>query len=96
MHQPIPDVPFYLHVVSHNGLDPRLPERGIIVDPQPIEGGVNILVSHGIFSADGRLFGADDRHGAERVIPEEWVNRGWDQSILSDYHTGSDPRFRTG
>ncbi|KLN72921.1 hypothetical protein ABM90_03520 [Rhodococcus erythropolis] len=94
VHQPIPDVPFYLHVVSHNGLDPRLPERGIIVDPQPIEGGVNILVSHGIFSADGRLFGADDRHGAERVIPEEWVNRGWDQSILSDYHTpGPIPGF---
>ncbi|WP_137726334.1 hypothetical protein [Prescottella subtropica] len=94
VHQPLPDVPLYLHVVSHNGLDPRLPERGITIDPQPIEGGVNILVSHGIFSADGRLFGADDRHGAERVVPEEWANRGWDQSILSDYHTpGPIPGF---
>ncbi|MDN5759019.1 MAG: hypothetical protein L0H59_10875 [Tomitella sp.] len=94
VHQPIPDVPLYLHVVSHYGLDPRLPERDITIDPQPVAGGINILVAHGIFSADGRLFGADDRHGAERVIPEEWANRGWDQSILSDYHTpGPIPGF---
>ncbi|WAL49570.1 MULTISPECIES: hypothetical protein [Rhodococcus] len=94
VHQPVPEVPLFLHVVSHSGLDPRLQERGIEIDPRPISGGVNILVSHGIFSADGRLFGADDRHGAERLVPEEWADRGWDQTILSDYHTpGPIPGF---
>jgi hypothetical protein len=94
VHQPIPEIPLFLHVVSHNGLDPKLADRGINIDPQPIPDAVNILVSHGIFSADGRLFGADDRHGAERVIPEEWATRGWDQSILSDFHTpGPIPGF---
>lgn len=94
VHQPDPTLPLYIHVVSHNGLDPQLAERGITIDPQPLDGGVNILVSHGIFSADGRLFGADDSHGATRVIPEDWANRGWDQIMLSDYHTlGPIPGF---
>lgn len=94
VHQPLDGVPLFLHVVSHNGLDPKLSDRGIVIDPQPLPDAVNILVSHGIFSADGRLFGADDRHGAERVIPAEWTDRGWDQSLLSDYHTpGPIPGF---
>lgn len=94
VHQPDPAIPLYIHIVSHNGLDPRLQERGIHIDPQPIENGVNILSSHGIFSADGRLFGADDAHGATRVIPEDWAHRGWDQMVLSDYHTlGPIPGF---
>lgn len=94
VHQPDPNLDLYLHVVSHNGLDPKLAERGIIIDPQPIDGAVNLLFSHGIFSADGRLFGAEDRHGALRVIPEEWANRGFDQLLLSDYHTpGPIPGF---
>lgn len=94
IHQPDPDVPLYLHLISHNGLDPALAERGIVIDPQPIPGGVNLLFSHGIFAADGRLFGADERHGAERVIPAEWVDRGFDQYLLSDYHTlGPIPGF---
>lgn len=87
VHQPDPNIELYLHVVSHNGLDPQLADRGIIIDPQPIEGAVNLLFAHGIFSADGRLFGADDRHGATRVIPEEWANRNFDHLLLSDYHT---------
>ncbi|APE12782.1 hypothetical protein BO226_25945 (plasmid) [Rhodococcus sp. 2G] len=29
VHQPVPEVPLFLHVVSHSGLDPRLQERGI-------------------------------------------------------------------
>lgn len=87
VHQPDPDLALYIHVVSHNGLDAGLADRGIVIDPQPVDGGVNLLVSHGIFSADGRLFGADDAHGAHRVIPEDWANRGWDQVLLSDYHT---------
>lgn len=94
IHQPDPDVPLYLHMISHNGLDPALAERGINIDPQPLEGGVNLLFAHGIFAADGRLFGADERHGAERVIPAEWVDRGFDQYLLSDYHTlGPIPGF---
>ncbi|MFL0579476.1 hypothetical protein [Dietzia sp. 179-F 9C3 NHS] len=94
IHQPDPDVPLYLHLVSHNGLDPALAERGIVIDPQPLEGGVNLLFAHGIFAADGRLFGADERHGAERVIPAQWADRGFDHYLLSDYHTlGPIPGF---
>lgn len=94
IHQPNPEKPVYLHIISHNGLDGALAERGIAIDPQPIPGAVNILVSHGIFSADGRLFGACDRHGAERVIPAEWADRPWATVILSDYHTlGPIPGF---
>lgn len=94
VHQPDPTQPVFIHVVSHNGLDPALADRGITIDPTPRPGAVNILVSHGIFSADGRLFGADDAHGARRVIPETWVGKDWDQTILSDYHTlGPIPGF---
>lgn len=94
IHQPDPDVPLYLHVISHNGLDPALADRGITIDPQPLPGGVNLLFAHGIFAADGRLFGADERHGAERVIPAEWADRGFDHYLLSDYHTlGPIPGF---
>lgn len=94
IHQPNPELPLYLHIVSHYGLNPRLADRGIVIDPQPIPDAINILVSHGIFSADDRLFGADDRHGATRVIPSEWVDRGFSASILSDYHTpGPIPGF---
>lgn len=94
IHQPDPNIPLYLHVVSHNGLDPALTDRGIHIDPRPLDGGVNLLFAHGIFSADGRLFGADERHGAERVIPAEWADRGFDQYLLSDYHTlGPIPGF---
>lgn len=87
VHKPDPEIELYLHVISHNGLDPKLEERGIIIDPQPIDGAVNLLFAHGIFSADGRLFGADDAHGATRVIPEEWAHRNFDHLLLSDYHT---------
>lgn len=94
IHQPDPDVPLYLHVVSHPGLDPNLRTKGIVIEPEPVAGGVNILMAHGIFAADDRLFGACDRHGPTRLIPADWVNRGFDASILSDYHTpGPIPGF---
>lgn len=94
VHQPVEELPVYLHVVSDFGLNPRLRDRGIDVDPRPIPGAVNILVAHGIFSADDRLFGAVDGHGATRMIPSEWVDRGFDASVLSDYHTpGPIPGF---
>lgn len=94
IHRPDPTIDVYIHVISHNGLDPHLAERGITIAPQPVPNAVNLLASHGIFSADGRLFGADDRHGAHRVIPEGWADRGWDQIVLSDYHTlGPIPGF---
>ena len=94
VHQPIPDVPFFLHIVSDYGLDDRLRDRGICIDPRPVEGAVNVLVSHGIFAADDRMFGAVDGHGGHREIPAEWVDRGFDASVLSDYHTpGPIPGF---
>lgn len=103
IHQPDPDVPLYIHMVSHNGLDPQLAQRGITIEPRPIDGGINILCAHGIFAADGRMFGADDRHGAQRIIPTEWAHRGFDHYLLSDYHTlgpipgfGPDDGYHTG
>lgn len=94
VHQPVEDLPVYLHIVSDAGLNPRLRDRGVDVSPTPIAGAVNILVAHGIFSADDRLFGAVDGHGSARMIPSEWVDRGFDASVLSDYHTpGPIPGF---
>lgn len=94
VHQPNPELPLYLHIVSHYGLNPRLADKGIVIDPQPIAGAVNILIAHGIFSADDRLFGATDAHGATRLIPSEWVDRPFAASILSDYHSpGPIPGF---
>lgn len=94
MHQPDTNRDLFLHFVSHNGLDPALRDKGIAVDPQPIAGAVNIFVAHGIFEADGRLFGAVDGHGAQRIIPVEWTSRAWSAVILSDYHTlGPIPGF---
>lgn len=88
IHQPDPEVPLYLHLIPHNGLDDKLADRGIDISPEPIEGGINLLFAHGMFSADGRLFAASDRHGPERIIPAEWaIDRGWDAAPLSDYHT---------
>ena len=87
IHQPDPDRQIYLHVVSHFGLDRDLREAGIIIDPQPLDHGINILCSHGIFVGDTRLYRAVERHGAERLIPTEWVTRGWDVTLLSDFHT---------
>ncbi len=94
VHQPIPDHPFYMHIVSDYGLDDRLRDKGIYIEPTPLPNRVNVLVSHGIFSADDRLFGAVDGHGSHRIIPSDWVDRGFDASILSDYHTpGPIPGF---
>ncbi|MFD6517036.1 hypothetical protein [Rhodococcus sp. NPDC060176] len=87
IHQPDPEQPIYLHVVSHYGLDPELREQGIDIDPRPLDHGVNILCSHGIFVGDERLYKAAERHGAERLIPTDWVTRGFDLTLLSDYHT---------
>ncbi len=87
IHQPNPDVPLYLHLIPHHGLDPELAEFGITIDPHPVPDAVNVLSTHGIFMADERLYRAVERHGAERIIPTDWANRGWDAVILSDYHT---------
>lgn len=87
IHQPDPDVPLYLHIVSHYGLDPTLADDGIRIEPEPLDGGINVFVSHGIFVGDERLYKAAERHGAERLVPTDWVQRGWDITLLSDYHT---------
>ncbi|WP_458683771.1 hypothetical protein [Prescottella equi] len=87
IHQPDPEQQIYLHVISHYGLDPSLRDQGIDIDPHPLDHGVNILCSHGIFVGDERLYKAAERHGADRLIPTDWVTRGFDLTLLSDYHT---------
>lgn len=82
VHQPDPDVPVLLHIVSHDGL---VPGQG--VDPQPIGGYVNVLTAHGIFLGDERMRDMVEAHGEQRLIPRSWADRGWDAVILSDLHT---------
>lgn len=82
VHQPDPDVPLFLHIVSHNGL-----ASGTGVDPKPVPGGVNLLFAHGIFTGDQRLRAMLESHGEQRIIPQQWADRGWDQVLLSDIHT---------
>lgn len=82
VHQPDPDVPLFLHIVSHNGL-----AAGTGVDPQPIKGGINLLFAHGIFVGDPRMRVMLESHGEQRIVPVSWVERGWDQVLLSDIHT---------
>ncbi len=77
-----------LHVVSHYGLDPSVGERlGFTVSPQPDSelDGSALLLAHGVFVADERLRLAAERHGAERTIPQEWVER-FPAAVLSDFH----------
>ena len=73
IHQPDPDQAIYLHVISHYGLDPDLRNQGILIEPEPLDHGINILCSHGIFVGDERLYKAAERHGADRLVPTEWV-----------------------
>ncbi|MCZ4589616.1 hypothetical protein O4328_39290 [Rhodococcus opacus] len=87
IHQPDPDQAVYLHIVSHYGLDPDLRHQGIVIEPQPLDHGINILCSHGIFVGDERLYKAAERHGADRLVPTDWVARGFDLTLLSDFHT---------
>jgi DNA repair exonuclease SbcCD nuclease subunit len=83
-----------LHFVSHYGLDRSLADRGIRIDPQPLQGRVNLLFCHGVFDADGRLYQCVNPHGEERPIPVDWAHRGWDAVLLSHYHTaGPIPGF---
>lgn len=74
VHQPEPDVPLYLHMVSHTGLA----HIGRGVDPRPLPGGVNVLFAHGIFMGDSRMQQMLESHGEQRVIPRGWADRGWD------------------
>lgn len=86
-----------LHLVSHFGLSKYLADAGIVVDPQPLPGMVNLLFSHGTFESDERLYACINPHGEERPIPREWVERGWDATILSHYHNlGPIPGFGDG
>ena len=86
-----------LHFVSHYGLSRDLADYGINIDPTPLPGHVNLFFSHGVFTADERLYQCVDPHGEERPIPTEWAHRGWDAMILSHYHTmGAVPGFGEG
>lgn len=87
IHQPDPERAIYFHVVSHFGLDRSLRDAGIVIEPAPLDHGINILCSHGIFVGEAKLYRAAERHGAERLVPTEWVTRGWDVTLLSDFHT---------
>lgn len=68
VHQPDPDVPVLLHIVSHDGLI-----AGLGVDPQPVAGYVNILTAHGIFLGDERMRQMIEAHGEQRVIRRNWA-----------------------
>lgn len=98
------DTPVFLHLINEQALAPAASDMDPSVDPRPLEGGINILITHGIApSASGILYhhGADER-GGERVIPADWFNRGFDYAMLSDLHTphmdtiGSTPMLYTG
>lgn len=78
--------PVLLHIVTPQGLpSPVLEERGIVVDPRPNEGAVNVLLSHGI--VDTYAPDMADRAGPGRVIPGEWLDRGFDVALFGDIHT---------
>ncbi|MGW7316320.1 metallophosphoesterase family protein [Streptomyces sp. NPDC054865] len=85
IHQPADGLA--IHAVSHYGLDRSLAMAGIHIDPAPLPGLVNILVCHGTFEADGRLYHCINAEGQERPIPLEWAQRGWDAMLLSHYHS---------
>lgn len=98
------NTPVYLHLINEQALAPAASDMDPAVDPRPIEGGTNLLITHGIApSAQGVLYhhGADER-GGERIIPSDWFDRGFDYVMLSDLHTphmdtiGSTPMLYTG
>lgn len=98
------NIPVFLHLVNEQALAPAASSMDPSVDPRPVPGGINILVTHGIApSASGILYhhGSDER-GGERVIPRDWFERGFDYAMLSDLHTphmdtiGTTPMLYTG
>lgn len=80
----------YVHMVNEQVLAPTAGSMNTKVDPQIVDGGINLLVTHGIIpDMNGTVayhHGADER-GGERVIPLDWFNRGFDLAVLADYHT---------
>lgn len=72
------------HVVSHQGLSITSSED----DPfeiTPVAGKTNILVSHGAFEADNRIYGAAEPHGDEYPVPTDWADLV-DLMVLSHFH----------
>jgi len=76
-----------LHIVSHYGLDPALADQGIVIDPRPVPGMVNLLIAHGITVLEEKLYRVVDAHGEPRTIPVDWFSRGFDAHPISDFHT---------
>jgi len=76
-----------LHIVSHYGLDPALSDQGIVIDPRPVPGMVNLLIAHGITVLEEKLYRVVDAHGEPRTIPVDWFDRGFDAHPISDFHT---------
>lgn len=87
--------PVILHVVTPQGLpSPALTARGIVIDPRPVDGAVNVLLSHGI--VDTFAPGLAATAGPGRVIPGVWLDRGFDLALFGDIHTpGPVPGHRT-
>lgn len=97
IHTPVAGAPVRLHLVSHDGLagTSHGDASGADIAPWPVDDdGVDILFAHGILGADPRLRQLAERHGAERLIPDEWPKRAWAAVVLSDFHTlGRIPSF---
>lgn len=69
-----------IHAVSHAGL------LGTPVAPNPIDGDINILISHGAADIEGHeIFHCVDSP-AEAVIPRDTLSQNFDATLLGHYH----------
>ncbi len=81
-----------VHAVSHIGL--AASARAL---PEPVEGHINILISHGAAQIPGHeIFATVDSPG-EAVIGYDVLTRKWDAALLGHYHgMGALPGFNAG
>jgi DNA repair exonuclease SbcCD nuclease subunit len=81
-----------IHAVSHIGL--AASARAL---PEPVDGHINILISHGAAQIPGHeIFATVDSPG-EAVIGYDVLTKGWDAALLGHYHgMGALPGFNSG
>ena len=81
-----------VHALSHVGL--AAAARAL---PEPVEGHINILISHGAAQIPGHeIFATVDSPG-EAVIGYDVLTRNWDAALLGHYHgMGALPGFNAG
>lgn len=81
-----------IHAVSHIGL--AASARAI---PEPVEGHINILISHGAAQIPGHeIFATVDSPG-EAVIGYDILTKAWDATLMGHYHgMGALPGFNSG